>query len=230
MERNRKILVVEDDRGLRSGISFSLTQEGYQVLEAENGGKGWKLFQEENPDGMILDLNLPDMDGNQLCRRIREKSWMPVLMLTARDLETDEIMGLSNGADDYMTKPFSLAVLKLRLKKLLDRGMDGEREMVLSSGSVQLNLSLMKAYKEEKELDCSMTEFKLLKCFLENKGRVLTQNQLLDLVWDCQGKYVNQNTLQVNIGRLRKKLETGEQSFRQIKTIHGIGYLWEEEP
>ena len=75
-----------------------------------------------------------------------------------------------------------------------------------------------------------MTEFKLLKCFLENKGRVLTQNQLLDLVWDCQGKYVNQNTLQVNIGRLRKKLETGEQSFRQIKTIHGIGYLWEEEP
>ena len=155
---------------------------------------------------------------------------MPVLMLTARDLETDEIMGLSNGADDYMTKPFSLAVLKLRLKKLLDRGMDGEREMVLSSGSVQLNLSLMKAYKEEKELDCSMTEFKLLKCFLENKGRVLTQNQLLDLVWDCQGKYVNQNTLQVNIGRLRKKLETGEQSFRQIKTIHGIGYLWEEEP
>ena len=105
-----KILVIEDDQGLRQGIAFYLTQEGYQVLQASSGKEGYRLFLQESPLGILLDLNLPDMDGNDLCRKIRETSQVPILMLTARDMETDEIMGLSQGADDYMTKPFAVPV------------------------------------------------------------------------------------------------------------------------
>lgn len=223
-----KILVIEDDQGLRQGIAFSLTQEGYQVLQASSGKEGYRLFLQESPQGILLDLNLPDMDGNDLCRKIRETSQVPILMLTARDMETDEIMGLSQGADDYMTKPFSIAVLKLRLAKLLDRNMDKEEAHILRSGDIVLDQDLIKVWKENQEMECSVTEYRILKYFLENKNQVLTQNQILEAVWDLDGKFVNPNTLQVNIGRLRKKIEKDPSSPRYIKTIRGIGYIWEE--
>ncbi len=223
-----KILVIEDDQGLRQGIAFSLTQEGYQVLQASSGKEGYRLFLQESPQGILLDLNLPDMDGNDLCRKIRETSQVPILMLTARDMETDEIMGLSQGADDYMTKPFSIAVLKLRLAKLLDRNMEKEEAHILRSGDIVLDQDLIKAWKENQEMECSVTEYRILKYFLENKNQVLTQNQILEAVWDLDGKFVNPNTLQVNIGRLRKKIEKDPSSPRYIKTIRGIGYIWEE--
>lgn len=223
-----KILVIEDDQGLRQGIAFSLTQEGYQVLQASSGKEGYRLFLQESPQGILLDLNLPDMDGNDLCRKIRETSQVPILMLTARDMETDEIMGLSQGADDYMTKPFSIAVLKLRLEKLLDRNMEKEEAHILRSGDIVLDQDLIKVWKENQEMECSVTEYRILKYFLENKNQVLTQNQILEAVWDLDGKFVNPNTLQVNIGRLRKKIEKDPSSPRYIKTIRGIGYIWEE--
>ena len=143
-----KILVIEDDQGLRQGIAFSLTQEGYQALQASSGKEGYRLFLQESPQGILLDLNLPDMDGNDLCRKIRKTSQVPILMLTARDMETDEIMGLSQGADDYMTKPFSIAVLKLRLAKLLDRNMEKEEAHILRSGDIVLDQDLIKVWKE----------------------------------------------------------------------------------
>ncbi len=183
---------------------------------------------QESPLGILLDLNLPDMDGNDLCRKIRETSQVPILMLTARDMETDEIMGLSQGADDYMTKPFSIAVLKLRLAKLLDRNMEKEEAHILRSGDIVLDQDLIKVWKENQEMECSVTEYRILKYFLENKNQVLTQNQILEAVWDLDGKFVNPNTLQVNIGRLRKKIEKDPSSPRYIKTIRGIGYIWEE--
>ena len=223
-----KILVIEDDQGLRQGIAFSLTQEGYQVLQASSGKEGYRLFLQESPLGILLDLNLPDMDGNDLCRKIRETSQVPILMLTARDMETDEVMGLSQGADDYMTKPFSIAVLKLRLAKLLDRNMEKEEAHILRSGDIVLDQDLIKVWKENQEMECSVTEYRILKYFLENKNQVLTQNQILEAVWDLDGKFVNPNTLQVNIGRLRKKIEKDPSSPRYIKTIRGIGYIWEE--
>ena len=223
-----KILVIEDDQGLRQGIAFSLTQEGYQVLQASSGKEGYRLFLQESPQGILLDLNLPDMDGNDLCRKIRETSQVPILMLTARDMETDEIMGLSQGADDYMTKPFSIAVLKLRLAKLLDRNMEKEEAHILRSGDIVLDQDLIKVWKENQEMECSVTEYRILKYFLENKNQVLTQNQILEAVWDLDGKFVNPNTLQVNIGRLRKKIEKDPSRPRYIKTIRGIGYIWEE--
>ena len=223
-----KILVIEDDQGLRQGIAFSLTQEGYQALQASSGKEGYRLFLQESPQGILLDLNLPDMDGNDLCRKIRETSQVPILMLTARDMETDEIMGLSQGADDYMTKPFSIAVLKLRLVKLLDRNMEKEEAHILRSGDITLDPELIKVWKGNREMECSVTEYKILKYFLENKNQVLTQNQILEAVWDREGKFVNPNTLQVNIGRLRKKIGEDPSSPRYIKTIRGIGYIWEE--
>lgn len=202
-----KVLIIEDDQGLRQGIAFSLAQEGYEVLQAQNGKEGYRLFLQEAPQGILLDLNLPDMDGNDLCRRIRERSQVPILMLTARDMETDEIMGLSSGADDYMTKPFSVAVLKLRLEKLLGRRGERAEFHILSSGDIVMDTDLIKVWKAQQEMECSVTEFKILKYFLENKNQVLTQNQILEAVWDREGKFVNPNTLQVNIGRLRKKIE-----------------------
>ena len=223
-----KILVIEDDQGLRQGIAFSLTQEGYQVLQASSGKEGYRLFLQESPQGILLDLNLPDMDGNDLCRKIRETSQVPILMLTARDMETDEIMGLSQGADDYMTKPFSIAVLKLRLAKLLDRNMEKEEAHILRSGDIVLDQDLIKVWKENQEMECSVTEYRILKYFLENKNQVLTQNQILEAVWDLDGKFVNPNTLQVNIGRLRKKIGEDPSRPGYIKTVHGIGYIWEE--
>ena len=225
-----KVLIIEDDQGLRQGIAFSLAQEGYEVLQAQNGKEGYRLFLQEAPQGILLDLNLPDMDGNDLCRKIRESSQVPILMLTARDMETDEIMGLSSGADDYMTKPFSVAVLKLRLEKLLGRRGERAEFHILSSGDIVMDTDLIKVWKAQQEMECSVTEFKILKYFLENKNQVLTQDQILEAVWDREGKFVNPNTLQVNIGRLRKKIEEDPSRPRFIKTIHGIGYIWEERP
>lgn len=225
-----KVLIIEDDQGLRQGIAFSLAQEGYEVLQAQNGKEGYRLFLQEAPQGILLDLNLPDMDGNDLCRKIRESSQVPILMLTARDMETDEIMGLSSGADDYMTKPFSVAVLKLRLEKLLGRKGEKTKSHILSSGDIVMDTDLIKVWKAQQEMECSVTEFKILKYFLENKNQVLTQNQILEAVWDREGKFVNPNTLQVNIRRLRKKIEEDPSRPRFIKTIHGIGYIWEERP
>ena len=223
-----KVLIIEDDQGLRQGIAFSLAQEGYEVLQAQNGKEGYRLFLQEAPQGILLDLNLPDMDGNALCRKIRESSQVPILMLTARDMETDEIMGLSSGADDYMTKPFSVAVLKLRLEKLLSRKGEKAKSQIISSGDIVMDTDLIKVWKAQQEMECSVTEFKILKYFLENKNQVLTQNQILEAVWDGEGKLVNPNTLQVIIGRLRKKIEEDPSRPRFIKTIHGIGYIWEE--
>ena len=208
-----KVLIIEDDQGLRQGIAFSLAQEGYEVLQAQNGKEGYRLFLQEAPQGILLDLNLTDMDGNDLCRKIRESSQVPILMLTARDMETDEIMGLSS---------------KLRLEKLLGRKGEKAKSHILSSGDIVMDTDLIKVWKAQQEMECSVTEFKILKYFLENKNQVLTQNQILEAVWDREGKFVNPNTLQVNIGRLRKKIEEDPSRPRFIKTIHGIGYIWEE--
>lgn len=220
-----KILIIEDDSGLSRGISFALEQEGYETLAAKTIAGGRRLLEKEKPDAVLLDLNLPDGDGIDFCRELRRTSDLPVLMLTARDLEVDEIMGLKSGADDYITKPFSLSVLKVRLEKILQRKERTEAEgQILSSGEIRLDLQKLKAFQGEKELDLSMTEFRLLQYFLENKNRVLLKEQILQRIWDTDGNFVEENTLSVNISRLRRKI-----GGTCIRTIHGMGYLWEEK-
>ena len=225
-----KILVIEDDIGLSRGLTFALSQEGYDVAAAASAKEGICLFEKENPEGVILDLNLPDGDGIEVCRRIREVSDAVILMLTARDMEVDEIMGLKSGADDYMTKPFSVSVLKIRLENLLRRKNSpeisaghGKPETVLVSGSIRLYPGNLRVYRGSDILDVSLTEFRLLQYFMENKNRVLLKEQILERIWDDDGNFVEENTLPVNISRLRKKI--GE---NHIRTIHGMGYLWED--
>lgn len=219
-----KILIIEDDAGLNRGISFALAQEGYETLMARTLKEGMKLFEKEDPDGVLLDLNLPDGDGIDACKRIREKSEIPVLMLTARDMEVDEIMGLTSGADDYITKPFSIAVLKVRLKNILERKQKkAEAESLLVSGDIRVNTKTLRAFRGEEELELSMTELRLLQYLLENKNQVLLKEQILEHIWDADGNFVEENTLSVNISRLRRKL-----GGTSIRTIQGMGYLWEE--
>lgn len=229
-EQLGKILIIEDDTGLSRGISFALEQEGYETVNAGTLRDGCRLFEQERPVAVILDLNLPDGDGVEFCRRIRElpgaEAETAILMLTARDLETDEIMGLTSGADDYITKPFSVSVLKLRLKNILNRkaGGFGAEESKVRSGDVVLDPGTFCASVGGKELELSKTEFRLLKYLVEHKNQVLLKEQILQRIWDADGNYVEENTLSVNISRLRKKLGRDH-----IRTVPGIGYLWEED-
>lgn len=169
-------------------------------------------------------MNLPDGDGIDFCKKVRSRSGLPILMLTARDMETDEIMGLTSGADDYITKPFSVSVLKLRLQKILERGREtSEDETALRSGSITLDTKTLHAFRDGQEIDLTMTEFRLLQYFLENKNHVLLKEQILRHIWDDDGNFVEENTLSVNVSRLRKKL-----GGDRIRTIQGMGYLWED--
>lgn len=229
IKNKMKVLIIEDDRGLNRGISFALEQEGYEVRSAFDLASGEALYKQERPDALLLDLNLPDGDGIEFCQKVRLESNLPVLMLTARDMEVDEIMGLSSGADDYITKPFSISVLKIRLDNALKRKSIACSQLnpvgtELKSGKISLNSKTLRVYNGEKELELSMTEFRLLQYFLENKNQVLLKEQILQHIWDLEGNFVEENTLSVNISRLRRKL--GNDS---IKTIHGMGYLWEEK-
>ena len=224
-----KLLIIEDDTGLNRGISFAMEQEGYEVVSARTLREGETLFGKEKPDAIILDLNLPDGDGLDFCKKVRQRSGAAgetaILMLTARDLETDEIMGLTNRADDYITKPFSVSVLKIRLQNILRRKADSpEEEYKITSGDVTLDLRTFRVFCQGEELDLSMTEFRLLQFFMENKNHALLKEQILQRVWDVDGNYVEANTLSVNISRLRRKLGSDH-----IRTIQGIGYLWEEK-
>ncbi len=223
-----KILIIEDDTGLNRGISFALEQDGYQTLCARTLQEGYTLFEAEAPNAVILDLNLPDGDGIDFCKKIRklpgEKSKTPLLMLTARDMEVDEIMGLSSGADDYMTKPFSISVLKIRLQNMIRRKYpENETEHIIKSGKISIDTRTFRAFCEDEEIILSITEFRLLQYFLEHKNQALLKEQILQHVWDVDSNFVEENTLSVNISRLRKKL-----GGNYIRTIQGIGYLWEE--
>ncbi|MDE5931834.1 MAG: response regulator transcription factor [Lachnospiraceae bacterium] len=220
-----KILIIEDDAGLSRGISFAFEQDDWAVFTAQTTKDGHMLLEREKPDALILDLNLPDGDGIDFCKKVRSRSDIPILMLTARDLEVDEIMGLTSGADDYITKPFSVSVLKIRLQNILNRRQaKAETDMFLRSGELLLDTKTLHAYRGEKEIDLTMTEFRLLQYFLENKDRVLLKEQILQHIWDADGNFVEENTLSVNVSRLRKKL--GE---NRIRTIQGMGYLWEDD-
>lgn len=220
-----KLLIIEDDAGLGRGISFAFEQDGWAVLTAQTIKGGRILLEKEKPDALILDLNLPDGDGIDFCKKVRERSDIPILMLTARDMEVDEIMGLTSGADDYITKPFSVSVLKIRLQNILNRRQaKAGADALLHSGELSLDTKTLHAFRGNEEIDLTMTEFRLLQYFLENKGQVLLKEQILQHIWDADGNFVEENTLSVNISRLRKKL--GENC---IRTIQGMGYLWEDE-
>lgn len=223
------IFLIEDDEALAEGISFMLEKEGYETERFSACSDSRRALEQTQPDLILLDWNLPDGDGLMLCREISEKWKIPILMITARDMEIDQVMCLESGADDYIAKPFSLAVLKARIVALLRRqGGQSEKAGQLISGQIRVDNKEMRAWKEDEELDLSLTEYRILKYFLENKNQVLLKEQILSHVWDNGGKFVEENTLMVNIRRLRTKVEKDASHPEYIKTVHGIGYLWEE--
>ena len=223
------IFLIEDDEALAEGISFMLEKEGYETERFSACSGSRRALEQTQPDLILLDWNLPDGDGLMLCREISEKWKIPILMITARDMEIDQVMCLESGADDYIAKPFSLAVLKARIAALLRRqGGQSEKAGQLISGQIRVDNKEMRAWKEDEELDLSLTEYRILKYFLENKNQVLLKEQILSHVWDNGGKFVEENTLMVNIRRLRTKVEKDASHPEYIKTVHGMGYLWEE--
>lgn len=223
------IFLIEDDEALAEGISFMLEKEGYETERFSACSDSRRALEQTQPDLILLDWNLPDGDGLMLCREISEKWKIPILMITARDMEIDQVMCLESGADDYIAKPFSLAVLKARIAALLRRqGGQSEKAGQLISGQIRVDNKEMRAWKEDEELDLSLTEYRILKYFLKNKNQVLLKEQILSHVWDNGGKFVEENTLIVNIRRLRTKVEKDASHPEYIKTVHGMGYLWEE--
>ena len=221
----KTILILEDDENLSRGIAFTFQKDGYHTVSAGSIIEGKRALEQYKPDLLILDLGLPDGNGMDLCKEIRTSSKVPIIMLTACDLETDEVSGLLAGADDYITKPFSLSILRARVEALLRRTEPTSRH-VICSGRFRLDSDLCKLFRDEKEIPISMTEFKLLSLLMANAGHVLSKEQILSSLWDSEGNFVDENTLPVNISRLRAKIESDPKNPETIKTVHGIGYIW----
>ena len=221
-----RILIIEDDMDLREGLAYFLEKDGYEVLTAGTKRAGMEIIRKALCDLILLDCNLPDGSGFDLCTEAKEYGDVPILMLTARDTEMYEVKALEMGVADYMSKPFSIAVLKARIRKIL-QGRKPENRLV--SGGITLEKDACKVYKNGEEIRCSKVEYQLLMYFMENRGRVLSKEQILAHVWDSQGKFVDENTLSVNIRRLRGKIEDDPKHPALIRTVHGIGYVWRKE-
>ena len=219
-----KLLIVEDDNDLREGLEFTFCSEKYEVISANTIKKAKECLQQMDFQGIILDCNLPDGNGFELCKKLREESEIPIIMLTARDTELDEIKALELGADDYMSKPFSVAVLKARVKKMLKN----TEHSILKSGNIRVDLSNGKKKKNEEEIELSSTELKLLVYFIKNTGLILSKEQILMKIWENDWEFVDDNIVSVNIRRLRIKIESDAKNPQHIKTVHGMGYIWKE--
>ena len=219
-----RILIVEDDRLLLNTLKFDLESEGFQILAANSYDNGLDIIDNNVFDLAILDINLPDGDGFKLCREIKYFSNTPVIFLTARDLEEDEIRGFDLGADDYITKPFSLKLLKKRIHAVLKRTGIYSKTNNYEDGYLTIDFKNYKIYILDKEYSLTATEYNLLKIFVESKGTIITRAFLLERLWDENLKFVNDNALSVQINRLRSKIENEENKY--IKTIYGVGYQW----
>ena len=220
------ILLLEDDESLSRGISLKLQKEGYHVLCASGAGEAHKLFADNEIDLIISDITLEDGNGLDFCREIRRVSDVFILFLTALDQEVDIVNGYDTGADDYITKPFSLMVLISKVQAFMRRKERSDTERtVLTAGGVTLDCKEMKVYVEGQEASLSRKEMQLLAHFLEHPKQIISKVQLLEAVWDVDGQFVDDNTVPVNISRLKKKL-AGNGGDDYIKNIRGIGYLW----
>ena len=202
------VLLVEDEESVNRGIEFTLTKEGYQVETAGTICKAEIILEEDHPQMVICDLNLPDGSGLDLIRRIREKSMAHIICLTALDTEMDQVMGYEAGADDYVTQ-------------------QTEAVSVIESGGMLFNLAEMTARKDGQDISFTKNEWKMLKMFLENPRQILSRNQILERLFDTEGDFVDENTVAVNIRRLRAKIEKDSSQPKFIRNVRGLGYIWD---
>jgi two-component system, OmpR family, response regulator RegX3 len=227
-----KVMVVDDEESLLEAIRYALSREGFQVVTARDGGDAMRDFEAERPDLVVLDLMLPTLNGWDVCRRIRATSQVPILMLTARDAEVDRVVGLEMGADDYVTKPFSLRELVARVRALLRRagtatdGPRSEAAAVLEAGGVRLDTERHEVSVRGSEVSLPLKEFELLEILMENRNRVLTRQTLIDRVWGYD--YVGDTkTLDVHVKRLRARVEEDRHEPKLIVTVRGVGYRFD---
>ena len=232
---SKRVLIVEDEKNIVDILTFNLSREGYETLEAYDGAAGLQLALEQNPDLILLDLMLPKMNGFDVCRNLRkENRSTPVIMLTAREEETDKVLGLELGADDYITKPFSMRELLARVKANIRRN-----EMMLTAGAaaqpggqriehgrIAIDTDLMVAYKDDRPLELTQREYELLKFLASQPGKVFSREALMEHVWNYEGYVGDVRAVDVAVRRLREKIEDDPASPKFILTKRGMGYLF----
>ncbi|OUQ52419.1 response regulator transcription factor [Lachnoclostridium sp. An118] len=225
-----RLFLLEDDRSLIDGLRYSLEKNGFRLTVARTVGEAMeRLERTEDYDLLLLDVSLPDGTGFDVCRQVRaQDAGIPIIFLTAADEETNVIRGLDGGGDDYITKPFRLGELCSRIRAQLRRsGRPQERERKeLRSDGLFIDLLAGRAYMEDRMLELTAAEYRLLCLLVENEGRVLTRTQILDALWDGNGSFVDDNTLSVYVRRLREKLEEDPSAPAHLLTVRGRGYEW----
>ncbi len=223
---NKKVLIVDDEEHIRELIKFNLKKEGYDTEVAVNGTEALKIIREIKFDLILLDLMLPEIDGLEVCKEIRrneETLDIPVMMITAKGEEFDKVLGLELGADDYITKPFSIRELMARVKALLRRSNVKKEENIIKFGDVVVNFKTREVTKGTQNVELTLKEFELLKLLIKNKGNILTRELLLDKIWGYE--YIGETrTVDVHIRHLRKKVESDDKNPQYIQTIRGVGY------
>lgn len=221
----QKILLIEDDITLGNGIRLALQNTFLQIILCHTLTEGRNVLDRESFDLLILDINLPDGSGLDLLNEVRKISTVPIILLTANDMEMDIVTGLESGADDYITKPFSLAVLRARVNAQLRRSISAKSTCTEIDG-FQFDFDRMEFRKDGQLVELSKTEQKLLRILVENRGQTLTRAVLVDRIWTDGADYVDENALSVTVKRLRDKLEDSPSSPKYLKTVYGIGYTW----
>ena len=227
---NKKILVIEDEKSISDIIKFNLKKEGFDVETAYDGQEGYEKAVSVNPDLILLDIMLPIMDGFAVCKKVRETSNVPILMLTAKEEEVDKVLGLELGADDYITKPFGMRELIARIKANLRRSeivdiAKDEPANIQNFGNLEIDLNRYEVRKNGQSLDLTLREFELLKYLAERENRVFSREQLLEDVWGYE-YYGDIRTVDVTVRRLREKLEDDSSDPKYIMTKRGIGYYF----
>lgn len=226
----KRIFFVEDDQSLIKGLSFALAKQGYETDIARTKLEAQRLWQDRKYDLVILDVSLPDGSGYDICKKIRKTSKTPIIFLTAADEETDVIMGLDIGGDDYITKPFKLSIFLSRVNALLRRSSNFEqKDTELSSNGIKADLLTRKVCKNGTEIELTAGEYKLLCLFMQNPNIVLSPEQILSRLWDCDENYIDNSTLTVYIRRLRKKIEDDPADPQNIVTVRRMGYKWNDK-
>ena len=221
-----KVLVVDDERAVRNSLRRAFTMAGYDVAEADGGESAVSMLARSSPDVVVLDVLMPDVDGLEVCRRMRAGGdRTPVVMVTARETVADRVAGLDAGADDYVVKPFDLDELLARVRALLRRSANGDSAL-LEFGDVTLDRSAREAARGDRRIDLTLTEYNLLELFMHHPRQVLTRGQIYERVWDYDFGPLS-NSLSVYIGYLRRKLEAGGEP-RLIQTVRGMGYVLRE--
>ena len=220
-----KILLVEDEHSIAEPVIYNLKQEGFSVTHVDEGPIALEIFSEESFDLIILDLMLPEISGLDICRSIRKESDVPIIMVTAKDSEADRVSGLELGADDYVTKPFSVRELMSRVRAVLRRTTTktNKNDKSIKSGNIEINLSKYEAKVDDKNIDLTPREFELLYALCENEGNLMSREQIFDEIWGYS--FIgNTKTLDVHIQRIREKIEKDPRDPKSLVTVRGVGY------